>query len=383
MNANTSDPEGFVRHQVVDRQHQNMPVSTFLIPAGWRAETEVYWNYQHSNFPVTSRGRVSNPAGAEQFEFLPSELFFWGEPDYGLYPQGQNVGGSVYLPPLSGVDALTRLVIPKYRGDRHDLRITGGGPVPNLVLMLNAKDLEGRPYEGVKAKLEYTEQGRALEEEFYACHIVNATPPMYGPTGPSRQINWGLTRLFCFRADRGRLDDSRHLFWRIASSLKGNPQWQQFSSQLTQRLQQQQQQGFQQQLDQFDQMGRERLRMNQQASDQFVANNQAYIDRQDERIRNSFNTPPPPSTPDYASGYTQSDSSSGEYGSHEAHLDTVREQESFYNPNDTSREKVSGYHDYIWTDQTGNVRTSNDPNYDPNDGTGADWTLARKKRIGD
>src|SRR3712207_7003117 len=93
-----------------------MPVSAFLIPAGWQAASEVYWNYQHPNFPVRSHGRVSNPAGAEQFEFLPSETFFWIEPDMGFNRQGENVGGTTYLPPMSGADALTRLVIPKYRG---------------------------------------------------------------------------------------------------------------------------------------------------------------------------------------------------------------------------------------------------------------------------
>ena len=145
MNPNTSDPENFVRHQMIDRQHQNLPVSTFLSPVDWRAESEVYWNYRHSNFPVMSRGRVGNPATLEQFEFLPSEMFFWIEPDYGLYQRGQNIGGTYYLPAMSGVDALTRHIIPKYRGDREELRIKGAGPVPNLVLMLKAKDLEAMP----------------------------------------------------------------------------------------------------------------------------------------------------------------------------------------------------------------------------------------------
>lgn len=379
MNPHASDPEGFFRHQVVDRQHGNLPVSTFLVPAGWRAESEVRWNYQHPNFPVVSRARVTNPAGAEQFEFLPSELFFWIEPDYGLYPRGGNVGGSYYLPPMSGVEALTRLVVPKYRGDRQQFRIREAGPVPHLPVMLNASDLQGRPYEGVTAKIEYVEQGRAMDEEFFACHIVNPMPPAYGPDGPSRQINWGFTRLFCFRAERGRLDASRHLFWRIASSVVGDPRWQQHCAQLTQRIQQQGQQAFQRQLDEFDRMGRERLRMNAEASRQFVAGSQDYIEGQAERIRNSYNMPPPQTGPNLSS----SESASGEYGSHEAFVDAVREVDSFYNPNDTSREKVDGYHDYIWTDQTGNVRTSDDPNYNPNEGTGADWTLARKKRIGD
>ena len=379
MNPHTPDPEGFVRHLVVDRQHQSLPVSTFLRPADWQAESEVYWNYRHPNFPVVSRARVTNPATAEQFEFLPSEMFFWIEPDYGFYPRGQNIGGTYYLPPMSGVDALTRLVIPKYRGDREQLRITGAGPVPNLVLMLNAKDLEALPYQGVTAKVVYSEQGRVMEEEFYACHIVNPMPPAYGPQGASQQTNWGFTRLFCFRAERGRLDESRHLFWRIASSVVGNPQWAQFCAQLMQQLQRQSQQAFQQQLDEFDRMGHERLRLNAEASRQFIAGSQAYIEGQAERLRNSYNQPPPQSTPSFSS----SESSSGEYTSHEAFIDGVREVESFYNPNDTSREKVDGHHDYIWTDQTGNVRTSNDPNYNPNDGTGADWTLARKKRVGD
>ena len=375
MNANPSDPGNFVRHQVVDRQHQGLPVSTFLRPADWQAESEVYWNYQHSNFPVVSYGRVRNPETLEQFEFLPSEMFFWIEPDYGFYPQGQNIGGTFYLPPMHGVDLLTRLLIPKYRGDRQGLRVTGAGPVPNLVHRLNARDLQAFPYQGVMAKVEYAEQGRAIEEEFYGCHIINRMPPSYGPQGMMQQTNWGVTRLFCFRAERGRLDDSRQTFWSIASSVEGNPQWQQFCAQLTRQLQQQ----TQQQIDQSIQMGYDRLRMNAEASRQFVADSQAYIDGQAERLRDSYNQPPPQSTPSVSS----SDSSSGEYTSHEAFLDGIREQESFYNPNDTSREKVEGYHDYIWTDQLGNVRTTNDPNYDPNAGSNADWTLARKKRVGD
>lgn len=383
MNANTPPPEGFVRHSIVDRQHQNMPAGTFLRPADWQAEAEVYWNYLHSSFPVVSYGRVRNPATPEQFEFLPSELFVWVEPDYGFHARGENVRGAINLPPMSAAETLTRLIIPKYRGDRQDLRLVAAGPVPDLVVRLNATGLQSHPYEGVTAKVDYIEEGRAFEEEFYGCHIVNRTPPAYGPQGMMQQINWGVTRLFCFRAERGRLDESRHIFWRIASSVRDEPQWSQFCARLTQQLQQQQQQAFQQQLNQFDRMGQERLRMNAEASRQFTANNQACIDGQAERIRNSYNTPPPTSTPDYSSAYASSDSSPGEYTSHEAFVDGIREQESFYNPNDTSREKVSGYHDYIWTDQSGNVRTSNDPNYNPNDGTGSDWTMARKKRIGD
>jgi hypothetical protein len=61
----------------------------------------------------------------------------------------------------------------------------------------------------------------------------------------------------------------------------------------------------------------------------------------------------------------------------------MREEESIYNPNAPHNEKVGGHHDYIWTDQLGNVQATNDPNYDPNSNSNQNWTVARKKRIGD
>jgi hypothetical protein len=186
--------------------------------------------------------------------------------------------------------------------------------------------------------------------------------------------------LFSFRAERGQLEAGKKAFWQIAASIRFNPQWQQLCTHIMEQLAGQARQNTQAGWDAI-QTGWDRLNAAGQQSRQFIANNQAYIDRQEQRLQTDWHLQPlstPPHSADNSSA-----SQSGEYTSHEAFVDTMREEESIYNPNAPHNEKVSGHHDYIWTDQLGNVQATNDPNYDPNRNSNQDWALARKKRIGD
>ena len=130
MNSNSAGQEDFVQHDVVDQQHQGIVAYTFQHPSSWQAESRVVWNYQYHFVPLMTIGRVVSPNGLEMFEFLPSEQFTWTEPNYGYYQPGQNQEGIVHMPPMSGIDALVRLIIPKYRGNCQGLRIVGANPVP-------------------------------------------------------------------------------------------------------------------------------------------------------------------------------------------------------------------------------------------------------------
>lgn len=377
MNANPLGQQDFVQHNVVDQQHQGMVAYTFQHPPGWQAESRVVWNYQHLHVPLITFGRVVNPNSLEMFEFLPSELFTWTEPNYGPYQPGHSQGGIVSMPPMSGTDALARLIIPKYRGNCQGLRIVEANPVPNLVQMVNATELkQANLYQGAMVKIEYVEQGRALEEEFYGCHFQ--IPPLYGAGVVVH--SWGLARLFRFRAERGRLGEDKKAFWQIAASIRFNPQWQQLCAQIMEQLAGQARQNTQAGWDAI-QMGWDRLKAAGEQSRQFMADNQAYVDRQERRLQTDWHLQPL-SAPPHSAGNTSA-SRSNEYTSHEAFVDTIREEESIYNPNAPHNEKVSGHHDYIWTDQLGNIQATNDPNYDPNSNSNQDWTLARKKRIGD
>jgi hypothetical protein len=377
MSANSSGQEDFVQHDVVDQQHQGMVAYTFQHPPGWQAESRVVWNYQHLHVPLITFGRVVNPNALEMFEFLPSELFIWSEPNNGFYQPGQNQEGVVHMPPMSGTDALARLIIPKYRGNCQGLRIVEANPVPNLIQMINATEIKQiHLYQGAMVKIEYVEQGSAIEEEFYSCHFQN--PPLQGAGVVIH--TWGLSRLFSFRAERGQLDACKKAFWQIAASVRFNPQWQQLCTQIMEQLAEQARQNTQAGWDAIE-TGWDRLNAAGQQSRQFIANSQAYIDRQEQRLQTDWHLQPL-STPSHLAGNISA-SQSEEYTSHEAFVDTIREEESIYNPNAPHNEKVSGYHDYIWTDQLGNVQATNDPNYDPNSNSNQNWTLARKKRIGD
>ena len=142
MNSNSLGQESFVQHNVVDQQHQGIVAYTFQHPSGWQAESRVLWNYQYLHVPLMTFARAINPNGLEMFEFLPSEQFTWTEPNYGYYQPGQNQAGITHMPPMSGTDALVRLIIPKYRGNSEGIRIVGANPVPNLVQMINASELK-------------------------------------------------------------------------------------------------------------------------------------------------------------------------------------------------------------------------------------------------
>src|SRR5687768_15662143 len=117
-------PPAFSLHQVVDSQHNNVVASIFEYPTGWQARSEVVWNFQNMSFPMIAYAQAFDPAGSALFDFLPQESFCWVVPDYGYQQQGQNVLGQTSLPPMPAVEALTRWIVPKYRGNRPGLQIT-------------------------------------------------------------------------------------------------------------------------------------------------------------------------------------------------------------------------------------------------------------------
>jgi hypothetical protein len=71
------------------------------------------------------------------------------------------------MPPMSAADAMTRYVVPKYRGNYQNLRIVGVQPMQNLPQILRDFALAQSPTESVGIQIEYEANGRMFEEEFY------------------------------------------------------------------------------------------------------------------------------------------------------------------------------------------------------------------------
>lgn len=226
--------EQLALHQVVDPQHGNMVASEFEHPMGWTARSNMVWNFQNMSLPAVAYAQTFNPSGFEAVEFFPVEMFFWLEPHYNFYDEGQVVQGQAFLPPMEAAEAMQHWVIPKYRGNRPGLRVVGTAHVPKLAER-SGLSLNGGTTEDICVKVEYPHSGKLVEEELYGAKVVQNVP-YYGPQGMTLQINWGFVRLFSFKAEKGALDAQRELFWTIAGSLRTNPDWDQLYVSVLQQL---------------------------------------------------------------------------------------------------------------------------------------------------
>ena len=357
----TPDTEQFAVHKIIDEQHQGMVVATFEHPREWRAFSEVFWNYDNISLPVNSRSATFNPNGTETFEFLPVAAFFWLEPNF-MYAPGQESMGQVCMPPMRAEDALLQQAIPKYRGDRQNLRIMQANPFPDLAQQLNADELNGVPNEGVMARLSYVENGQAFEEEFYACCYWQ--PPNGG------QINWGLARLACFRAARGQLDATRQTFWRILTSWRKNPQWQQLYTQVSQKIFN----GFKQMHAGF----RAKIHSDSAWAAKMAQHRQGQRDQQQERLNDMFAADERKRQYDQAAqeAYSRSDVMG----------DLLSGQTAYEDPSSAHGvpHRVQGYPKKVWTDKNGNWIESETEDYNPNLDPNVDgnWVEARERKLG-
>lgn len=349
-----------MQHNILDPTHQGMIVGAFEHPPEWRAQSNVVWNFQNTSHPVVVYAAAFNPGGTESFEFLPVEACCWLEPHYGFDPVGSQKFGLTLLPPRSSVETLTQWLIPKYRGNRGNLRLVDARVIPDLARMLQATELQSIPNEGVSAKIEYQEHQTVFEEEFYACRYQ--FPPNYGQI---TQQNWGLTRVFCFRAERGKLDAAKPTFWRIAGSLYNNPQWQDLFQQVTRRLNGQ--------FEQAIQAGYDKLRSEAQFQQQLTTYYQQQRDQQNANLAWGIERQHQQNIDRSAGGYSAQDGwSDAALMGRTAYEDPQSREGNFH--------YESGNYQYVWTDGQGGWQPTNDPNFDPNIGSNASWTLAKKIR---
>ncbi|HKQ53118.1 MAG TPA: hypothetical protein VJT74_12155 [Pyrinomonadaceae bacterium] len=356
MNPDPAHENRFKLHQVIDRGHNGVVVSVFEYPAGWEARSDVTWNFQNATVPVTAFAQAYNPAGTEAIGFLPPEIYFWLNEGVGFYVPGQEVQGTLFLMPMPAADALAQFVVPKYRGRYPDLRIVGGGPVPQQLAQRLGVNLGGAQTEDAYVRLEYTENGRLFEEEFYGMKFSQDVP-YYGPQGTWVQTNWGFARLFSFRAEKGALDAARETFRHIAGSVKVNPRWEQLYAQVLQQLKA----AFDQQI----QAGYDNIRLAGEISRGISAQNDALLASFEQQRRQAQQASERHDAPDRSSS--------------EAFDEYVRGVETVNDPYSGESQQDYNYQ-YHWTNGSGEYQHSNDPFFNPNVGSNQNWTIMEPKK---
>lgn len=357
----------FTTYRIVDNYHHGMTITTLEIPQTWQAQSQVNWNYQHLSFPVTAWATIYNPNGLEAIETFPVDAFCWVEPDYGLYRQGQNNLGQIYMRPMSAQDTMMNWVLPKYRGNRLNLRVVGIKPMAELPQIINF-NLANAQIESIAVKIEYAENDKIIEEEIYGVKTAQQPPPVYGAGGMMVQTNWGFARLFSFRAEKGRIDENRALFWRIVKSAKSNPQWEQMYAQILQQMQIQ--------FNQYIQAGYDQINAATQMSRQISAQNDAWLNQQTQKRESDGQA--------WEHNRRQENEAWGKYTNNDAFGDMMMGRETYADPDSNLGEaQIDGYHDYVWTNKQEEYIPTDDPNFDPNIGSNQDWVLLKKKKVGD
>jgi Cysteine rich repeat len=345
--------EKFAERVITDPDHGGMRAATIHVPEKWRFEGKVEWHYGWVEYPVSSSSHAENPDNAEAYFQYPRLRFDYTEvpPQLRQYVKGHQYGpgerlptGALSSPPQPAMHALAAF-IQKTRSGVSNLKWLGQQDLPDLA---NALRLEASPNQhGVAIKIGYDLSGQAVEEAFFGVYYLSKGANAGVGAGTIKQTNWGLQALQSFRAPAGSLEKRMPIFCVIAKSFYLNPEWARLSKAITDKM-----------LADFNQKlkeGYDQLRAAQAIVDQTMKQQaafQANFDKQEAAFRNS-------------GGVDDSYLRDGGKRSAADHWDDViRGVDTLNDPNGGTTQ-LSNLGQYHFTDGFGNYRTTDDPNYTP------------------
>src|SRR3990170_4228170 len=214
----------------VDAQGIGTKAFTMLIPNDWQSEGNITWILNNPAMPVGGEFRAWNPDGAEEFHLFPNQAFFSSDNQMiqQTFPPGSRYFGALVHPPLGPVDALKEIALPKFRSDTENLRVVSEQELPELSRSFETGTDPATGVttsaEGGKIRVEYTLNGVQMEEELY-CIIQSQDIPVQTLYGTTRNINWYMTYIESFRAEKGKLDSQSKTFQTISYFARTDVNW--------------------------------------------------------------------------------------------------------------------------------------------------------------
>ncbi len=223
--ANT---QTFVTYRYIDPM-TNMQVFSMLVPKGWKIEGGVKWSADPA-LPAQSSFRFYNPGGPEELNFFPSRAYFWTNNRMFLTtnPAGTIRLGTLVGKPVNLRSAFTGTVIPGAGRGMNGINIIKEEAVPELAELARGEATQGvnASAEAGKMRINYNENGRQMEEEFYAAVSQFVINMPGSAMGGNYYINyWYIDYIFSFRDLKGRLDSRAKLFQTMIYSVNFNRQW--------------------------------------------------------------------------------------------------------------------------------------------------------------
>lgn len=116
-------------YSCVDNEGIGCEAFRFLIPHKWEGEGGVRWPLQNPGMPAVVALRTYQPGGETAFEVLPTLPFYWSpNPMVTMqYPMGSSYFGNEVRPPVTALQTLQELIVPRYRGGIPGLQIVSSG----------------------------------------------------------------------------------------------------------------------------------------------------------------------------------------------------------------------------------------------------------------
>lgn len=214
----------------IDTQGTGTKAFTMLIPSDWKAEGAITWILDNPLMPAVGEFRAWNPNGYEEFHLFPNQAFVQSNNPMFVqaFPLGSRYFGALVHDPLGPIDALKEIALPKFRSNVQNLRIVSEISLPSIAnyFQTGTDPVTGviTSAEGGKIRVEYTLNGVNYEDELY-CIIQSTDIPIPTIYGEARNINWYMTYIQSFRAEKGKLDSQSKTFQTIAYFARTDLNW--------------------------------------------------------------------------------------------------------------------------------------------------------------
>jgi hypothetical protein len=313
-----------------------------LIPSEWQSEGNIEWILDNPAMPVAGDFRAWNPNGTEEFHLFPNQAFFSSDNPMiqQTFPSGTRYFGALVHSPLGPIDALKEIALPMFRGDVDNLQVISQEELPEVssYFKTGTDSATGvvTSAEGGKIRVEYTLNGVVFEDEIY-CIIQSQDIPVQTIYGTTRNINWYMTYIESFRAEKGKLDSQSKMFQTISYFAKTDVNWLNKYNQVVEYL-------IQQQIQHIQSLGQISSIASQTSNDISDANFQAWQQNQNvkDELANDFSN-------------------------------SILGIESYQNPIDGNTVELPSGYSSAWTNSLGEYILSDSPSYNPNIESNLDW----------
>jgi hypothetical protein len=321
------------RLSVRDPGVDNIEAVSFLIPAGWKAEGGIQW-FRDYRILACLLMQITDPQSGAAIEFLPLQLFNYGQMIVPM-PPGTNYLGSVIWPPVTDIP---QFIQGFYFSDKlarlRNAKVVATQDLPEVASLV-AQSSGAQTAKSARVRYEYDAGSQSWEEDVY-------TTLSY--TQVSNRVYWGVEHAYSFRAPKGLLDRMTPLMSTVIATRRLSLDW--YAAYMY-----------------VGQLFDDRLRRGIRAAGELSRT----ITRNTEEIRQMF-----------AESYRQRSESEDRIS--RRFSEYIRGVDTYRNPyEDRPVQLPSGYSN-VWVNRSGEYILSDQAGFNPNVGSNVEWRQIERAR---